>query len=76
MKEIDITEIYGLRTLIFIETEPQSNKYFQIYLSDVQFKEMTTRLGEKVGEENHIDIMKINAGMDVYDLPDLKQINL
>ena len=36
--KVDTHELYTIRTLIFLETEPQSNEYHQVMLDKETFK--------------------------------------
>ena len=61
-------ELNTIRLLVFIESEPFSNKYYQVFLNSDQFK----RLSEKIPfEENK----GLKVSDEIYVLPDLHQIN-
>lgn len=78
MAESDIyTEIYGLRVLVFLELEPQSNKYQQVMLDADQFKKVSMAMSVATGREirDGIDEAKTYLSEETYELPDLKEIN-
>lgn len=76
MKEIlNSNELYSQRLLVFLETEPQSNKYHQIYLDAENFKRLTATLGTMVGKDGEIEKVLIEESTQIYNLPDLKEIN-
>lgn len=66
------------RLLVFLETEPQSNRYNQVILDDKKFK----RVSDAIGENSRAD-KELKEGFEVYDiqvseeafsLPDLQSI--
>lgn len=75
LNQEDKHELNSLRTLIFLEIEPQSNKYNQLYLNAEQFKQVTKYFGKLEGKENDIEEVKIESSTEEYTLPDLKEIN-
>lgn len=71
-------ELYSIRTLVFQETEPQSNKYKQIIFTPEEFKRTAETIGKiikKSTDESHIDIIEVTLSDEVYMLPDLPEIN-
>lgn len=71
-------EIYGVRVLVFMESEPQSNKYNQLIFNNEQFRKVSKIIGDVypyLGKEKEtdIDLYKLNQSHEVYDLPDLRQ---
>ena len=72
-------EINSLRLLVFLETEPQSNMYNQVYLNKEQFKKISDIISKKVSvfEElrKGMEASAIVVSDDEYHLPDLKEIN-
>ena len=80
MNEIDPTELYGTRLLLFIETEPQSNKYRQIKLGPEEFKKVSGSFGlptnKKINISGHmVDEIDVAMSDEIYDLPDLQEID-
>lgn len=77
--EIDTLNLYGLRTLLFIETEPQSNKYCQVILTDEQFKKVSDAIAEcftvRKGEDirNGFEEISMILSDEEYTLPDLNE---
>lgn len=70
--EIDYTDLYGVRTLVFIETEPQSNKYCQVLLSPEMFRNMTDTISKKL-TEGEMEEREIKTSEEEYTLPDLPE---
>lgn len=68
----DLTEIYCLRTLVFLETEPQSNKYNQVLLNSEMFKKMTDIISKKI-KSGEIEEREIKLSEEIYPLPDLPE---
>lgn len=70
---MDIRELYAIRTLVFVETEPQSNLYRQALLTQEQYKAMTTAISSNIiqGEDN-LQTIEIELSDDIYPLPDIK----
>lgn len=50
--KIDLTGLYTLRLVLFMESGPQSNKYMQILLSPEQFKKMSLYLSREVFDKD------------------------
>ena len=74
--EIDHFDIYGTRMLIFIETEPQSNKYNQVLLNAEEFKKASLAIGKVIEKDNDgDDKVEFSFSKEEYILPDLKEIN-
>ena len=46
-----LSDIFGLRMVVLLESEPQSNRYMQVALSPEQFLELSNKFGEIMGEE-------------------------
>ncbi len=67
-------ELYGTRLLVFLETEPQSNKYRQVILDAAEFKRFAMTIGTVTGKNGGLEDVLIKDSDEVYDLPDLKQI--
>tara|TARA_Y100000310_G_C20387157_1_gene670989 strand:+ start:410 stop:610 length:201 start_codon:yes stop_codon:yes gene_type:complete len=59
-------EIYSTRLLVFIESEPQSNKYQQVILTPKQFKE--------VSDDISLEGDKLRLSKEIYKLPDLREV--
>ncbi len=72
------SELYELRLLVFIETEPQSNKYNQVLLTMDQFKKVGDAIG-KITESNDLrdgfEQREVSSSKEEYKLPDLRSIN-
>lgn len=76
MKEEEYSStIFENRMLIFLEIEPQSNKYNQIYLNKEEYKEITSHIGVLTGKDGLLDIVKIESSVEEYALPDLQSVN-
>lgn len=75
MEELNYTDLYGLRVLVFMEIEPQSNKYCQVLLSPQMYKNMTATLAHKTGNKlsDGMDEMTIKAGEKEYELDDIPE---
>lgn len=75
MEKLEYSDIYGLRTLVFVEKEPQSNKYFQVLLSPEMFKNMTATISKPTGRklESGSDEHELQTSEEEYDLPDLPE---
>lgn len=72
--QIDDTVLYGTRLLVFIETEPQSNKYRQLMLTPEEFKNVSFSIGKvtsKVGDEEQVEV---KMSEKIWELPDLPEI--
>lgn len=69
--------MYGIRVLVFIETDPQSNKYNQVLLNPEQFKAMTDTICRKEGKQldNDLELTMMETSDEVYELPDLQEID-
>ena len=74
MISIPEQELWGTRLLVFLEDESHTNKYRQIYLDPEEFKKVSFSIGEKVTKDGNEQI-KLRLSDDVYELPDLKEIN-
>lgn len=74
--EFDLyTELYGIRLLIFMEQEPQSNNYRQVLLNPEQFKTLSLTLGEVVSQVGSKQEVELNFSDETYTLPDLQEIH-
>ena len=62
------------RTLVFTESEANSNKYQQVYLDNEQYKVVTDAIGKKNGEKDDYgdDIYELRLSEEIFELPDLK----
>lgn len=73
-------ELNTTRLLFFMETNPQSNKYYQILLTEKQFKQVSDALAgcfEKQEEKDlreGYEMFELKISEDEYSLPDLQQI--
>lgn len=76
MISIPEDDLWGTRLLVFLEDKSHTNKYRQIYLDAEDFKKLSFQIGKVVGEdENKVQKVEIRYSDDIYELPDLKQIN-
>jgi hypothetical protein len=78
MPEELMSELYGLRLLVFIETGPQSNQYNQILLDKETFKRVSFAITPQIeGPEDTIvtTSFPVPCSKEVYTLPDLQQIH-
>lgn len=71
--KVDTHELYTIRTLIFLETEPQSNKYHQVMLDQETFKKVTEVMSTLV-KEGEIQEVNLDLSEETYKLPDLQDI--
>jgi len=80
MKEINPIEVYECRILVFMEIEPQSNKYNQVLLSPEKFKVMSDAISKKIPKGNRelrpgIELTEVIISDEEYTLPDLQSID-
>lgn len=57
--------------LLFLEVNPQSNKYRQVLITPEEFKTISLSLGQitsKNGDDEHVSM---DVSEEIYDLPDL-----
>lgn len=74
--ELDYNELYSTRLLLFIEDKALSNKYRQVYLNKEEFKRVAFAFGRETGEKDgDTNIIEYLQSKEIYDLPDLKEIN-
>ena len=73
MNNMNIQELYTIRTLIFLETEPQSNEYHQVMLDQETFKKVTEVMSTLV-KEGDIQQVNLDLSEETYKLPDLQDI--
>jgi hypothetical protein len=67
------TQLYETRTLVFLETAPQSNTYNQVLLDSDTFKKMTDVISVSLGRAvNGIEDRSITSSEEEYKLPDLQ----
>lgn len=71
--KIDTHELYTIRTLIFIETEPQSNKYHQVLLDQETFKKVTEAMSTII-KDGEMQEVNLDVSEETYILPDLQDI--
>ena len=73
------TLIHELRLLVFLEVEPQSNKYNQVYLDAEQFKKVSDSIVIRKLESNNMkegfELCENAQSDEEYVLPDLQSIN-
>lgn len=72
--KIDTNDLYGIRMLVFLEVEPQSNRYTQVLLNPKQFKIISGTIGTVIGVEEEKEIVKWTCSEEEYTLPDLQEI--
>lgn len=70
---MDIHELYTIRTLIFLETEPQSNEYHQVMLDQKSFKKVTEVMSTLI-KDGDIQEVDLDLSEKTYKLPDLQDI--
>lgn len=68
------SNLYEQRQLLFIETEPQSNKYRQVLLSPEEFKKVSESFGHLVRTEGSMEVRSISMSDEIHELPDLQSI--
>jgi hypothetical protein len=73
MTQIDPYELYGTRLLVFLEEEPQSNKYRQILLTKDEFKKLSLSIGTVVEQDGADQTVEMHMSEDLYTLPDLPE---
>lgn len=74
---MDYSDIYGLRTLVFIESEPQSNKYHQVFLTQKQYYELTRLISKGINKlDGNIEETEIEVSDTEYNLPDLQDVKI
>lgn len=67
--------LYGVRVLMFMETEPQSNKYRQICLNSEDFAKVSKSYGiVKRLNEDGIEEVELMLSDEEYELPDLPEV--
>jgi len=73
---IDDAGIYETRMLVFMETEPQSNKYRQVLLNKDMFKKVSDTLASDVlSREGELEIINMLMSEEEYELPDLQSVD-
>lgn len=73
MTHIDKYDLYKTRLLVFLEEDPQSNKYRQIILTAEQFKNMSDAVctvESRIGDDEEVT-MRLSD--EIYTLPDLPE---
>lgn len=73
MNNMNIQELYIIRTLIFLETEPQSNEYHQVMLDQETFKKVTEVMSTLV-KDGEVQEVNLDLSEETYKLPDLQDI--
>ncbi len=73
--ELNHADVYGVRTLVFMEVEPQSNKYNQVFFTPEEFKVMFNTIGKVLTTDGEYEERKVEHSEEEYDLPDLQEIN-
>lgn len=68
------TELYERRVLVFMEEEPQSNKYRQIGFTKETYKNLTSSLGKVISTEGEGENREVEMSDELYELPDLQTI--
>lgn len=72
---MESTELYELRMLIFLEKEPQSNKYYQVMVDAEQYKTITEAISKNsIAMDGMISEGTTMTSEEEYTLPDLKNI--
>ena len=65
--------IYEQRLLVFIEQEPQSNKYCQVIFTQDEFKKLSDTIGKENGlTEDGLEKRIMCESEEEYTLPDLQ----
>ena len=69
--------LYGIRTLIFIEDTPQSNKYRQVIVGPKKYKKISDAIsqGKIKGKDGDLQIVAIEMSDELYNLPDLTELD-
>lgn len=80
--KLDIGALYNTRMLIYLESEPQSNKYFRIMLDAKQYAEVTKAVYEQFPKDpEHACDNPSCAGVtllisdETIPLPDVSEIH-
>lgn len=73
--EINHEDLYSVRILVFIETEPQSNRYKQICFSPEKYSEVTKAISKGAVEvDTGLFEQQLPFSFETYTLPDLPDI--
>jgi len=73
---LDGLGIYETRMLVFMETEPQTNKYRQVLLNKDMFKKVSDTLASDVlSREGELEIINMLMSEEEYELPDLQSVD-
>ena len=72
MNSINAVDLYEQRMLVFMEEEPQSNKYRQVLLNAEEFKRFSMSIGTVTSEKyGDIEMVEMKLSDKIYTLPDL-----
>ena len=72
----EIDELYRNRLLVFLETAPQSNKYFQVYFSPKDFERVLNAVDKTFPLiAPNVRSINLHVSNETYDIPDLKQVH-
>lgn len=71
---IDLSELYEQRLLLFIEDYPQSNEYRHLIFTKEQYKQISDTISSftKISQEEDTETCEITASDAIYKLPDLQ----
>lgn len=72
--QIDDSVLYSTRLLVFIETEPQSNKYRQLVLTPEEFKNVSFSIGKVTNKVGNGEQVEVKMSEEIWELPDLPEI--
>lgn len=81
--KLDTKELYTIRMFVFMETEPQSNKYEQILFNDKQYKEVTKvvfdqfpRVPNHKCDDPNCEGVALETSGEPITLPDKSEIHI
>jgi hypothetical protein len=73
--KIDITQLYSLRLVVFLETEPQGCKYRQVLFTKEQYKHVLDVIRAQfpkptIESKDFINLVTLEVGDELVKLPD------
>ncbi len=73
---LDVSELYTIRMLLFMETNPQSNKYRQVLLTRGEYKDVGRCFGKIVPGKGKDQEVIVRESDEIYTLPDLQDVHI
>lgn len=74
--QIDKYTLYGIRLLVFLEDDPQSNIYKQVIFTPEHFKKVSDAVCGSEATEEEEEEVEITMSVDTYKLPDLMETQI